>query len=625
MLQSFRTRWACGIFWLFGSLPGISQTTFVVERVPESTPGEDTIFVAGSFNNWNPGDDAYRLLRRSDGSWAITLGGVEPPFEYKFTRGSWEHGEADKLGKPIENRSQLSGQAPITIASRIEGWEDLPGLLPRQVVRIKVLHIPANTPQDASLFVTGNFNSWQPGDPHYQLHEQQDGSWLVEVPVYSDTLEYKFSRGSWATVEGRESGRARFNRIITFTDDSHATVEVQIDSWEDLSGTAINAYTVFWLMAAIQGFLIMIAINTLEWPVPPANRLLSLLLLLFSAALLTRVVVYDRDIFQWQPKLLLAPDLLYFLYAPIFVLYIQRLLRSMPLVWDWKRWLTFVPFVIHLLVYAPLLVMNNGTFIYRAVDQSLHTFFEVIGGLGLLYNLIYWIYARRLINTYQYESDNKFSSGSNLTFLNTIMLLKAFCLMLWAGTYVIGFYGWATGEELTLITDRTTDVLWIGFSLTVFLLGYFAMREPDIFRLPASGVPEPSGEDRSQPLVIEPELEESIDPALRQRVEEVMRSDQPYLNPGLTLAELADLIGTNTHDLSRIINQGFKMNFNDFINSYRVEEFKEKVLQPGFRNHTLLAVALMVGFNSKTAFNRSFKKLTGQTPGEYFRTEWPDS
>ncbi|MEM9987419.1 MAG: helix-turn-helix domain-containing protein, partial [Bacteroidota bacterium] len=75
------------------------------------------------------------------------------------------------------------------------------------------------------------------------------------------------------------------------------------------------------------------------------------------------------------------------------------------------------------------------------------------------------------------------------------------------------------------------------------------------------------------------------------------------------------------HDLSRTINQGFGMNFNDFVNSYRVNAFKEQVLMPECQNHTFLAVALMVGFNSKTAFNRSFKKLTDQTPREYFQAQ----
>ena len=61
------------------------------------------------------------------------------------------------------------------------------------------------------------------------------------------------------------------------------------------------------------------------------------------------------------------------------------------------------------------------------------------------------------------------------------------------------------------------------------------------------------------------------------------------------------------------------MNFNDFVNSYRIEEFKRLAQQEDYQNHTLLAIAFIVGFNSKSAFNRSFKKLEDCTPREYLK------
>lgn len=70
--------------------------------------------------------------------------------------------------------------------------------------------------------------------------------------------------------------------------------------------------------------------------------------------------------------------------------------------------------------------------------------------------------------------------------------------------------------------------------------------------------------------------------------------------------------------LSRVINDGFEHNFFDFINYYRVAEFKQRMADPRHRNATLLSIAFEVGFNSKTAFNRAFKKITDQTPRTYF-------
>ncbi|MBC6699048.1 helix-turn-helix domain-containing protein [Hymenobacter puniceus] len=98
-----------------------------------------------------------------------------------------------------------------------------------------------------------------------------------------------------------------------------------------------------------------------------------------------------------------------------------------------------------------------------------------------------------------------------------------------------------------------------------------------------------------------------------------MQSARPYLEPELTLSELAGQLRTNTSWLSRVINTGCGQNFNDFINEYRVCEAENRLRDPQFRHYTLLAVALEAGFNSKSTFNRVFKKLRGQTPSEVAR------
>ncbi|UOQ51002.1 helix-turn-helix domain-containing protein [Hymenobacter cellulosivorans] len=100
-----------------------------------------------------------------------------------------------------------------------------------------------------------------------------------------------------------------------------------------------------------------------------------------------------------------------------------------------------------------------------------------------------------------------------------------------------------------------------------------------------------------------------------------MAEARPYLAPELTLGELAAQLRTNTSWLSRVINAGCGQNFNDFINEYRVREAEARLQDPRFRHYTLLAVALEAGFNSKSTFNRVFKKLRGITPGEVARPE----
>lgn len=103
----------------------------------------------------------------------------------------------------------------------------------------------------------------------------------------------------------------------------------------------------------------------------------------------------------------------------------------------------------------------------------------------------------------------------------------------------------------------------------------------------------------------------------KEKIEVLMSEQKPYLEPQLSLKSLAHLLKTNPSILSAAINQNFQKNFNDFINEYRVNEFLSLSKSPDFEHYTLLALALECGFNSKSTFNRAFKKITGQTPKEY--------
>ncbi len=96
-----------------------------------------------------------------------------------------------------------------------------------------------------------------------------------------------------------------------------------------------------------------------------------------------------------------------------------------------------------------------------------------------------------------------------------------------------------------------------------------------------------------------------------------MDNKKPHLEAELTLTDLAKQLNTNTSLLSKVINDGTGRNFNDFINSYRVEEVVNKLKSGEQKRQTLLGIAYDGGFNSKATFNRSFKKVTGKTPKEY--------
>ena len=103
----------------------------------------------------------------------------------------------------------------------------------------------------------------------------------------------------------------------------------------------------------------------------------------------------------------------------------------------------------------------------------------------------------------------------------------------------------------------------------------------------------------------------------KSKIETIIQEEQLYQNPELTLTDLAKKLETNASVISKTINQGFQMNFNDCINNYRIEAVKNSFANGEHKKSTLLGIAYDCGFNSKATFNRAFKKNTGKTPKEY--------
>lgn len=96
-----------------------------------------------------------------------------------------------------------------------------------------------------------------------------------------------------------------------------------------------------------------------------------------------------------------------------------------------------------------------------------------------------------------------------------------------------------------------------------------------------------------------------------------IKGTKPFLNPELTLIDLARQLAIGRNQLSQVINTGVGDNFYNFINKFRVEEVKELIKKDVKRQYTILSLARDAGFNSKSSFNKIFKKTTGLTPSEY--------
>ncbi len=103
-------------------------------------------------------------------------------------------------------------------------------------VSVIISSIPNNTPDDDILYIVGNFNDWNPADSSYILEKQSDNTYKVELPVGSGELQYKFTRGSWDSVEGDVNGQEIPNRRFTYG--NNETITVQILTWKDIENAA---------------------------------------------------------------------------------------------------------------------------------------------------------------------------------------------------------------------------------------------------------------------------------------------------------------------------------------------------------------------------------------------------
>jgi AraC-like DNA-binding protein len=115
-----------------------------------------------------------------------------------------------------------------------------------------------------------------------------------------------------------------------------------------------------------------------------------------------------------------------------------------------------------------------------------------------------------------------------------------------------------------------------------------------------------------------------IDPILNEgnlekikELNRLMEMEKVYLDSELGLGQLADKIEVSANHLSMLLNDYVGKNFYDYINHYRVEEVKKRLKDPDYQKQTLSSIGGDCGFNSKSAFNRIFKNLTGKTPSEY--------
>ncbi len=341
----------------------------------------------------------------------------------------------------------------------------------------------------------------------------------------------------------------------------------------------------------------------------PANGLLSFLM--FTLGLSCLFYSFNSLEFYLKfPHLIRIDWGIPLLYAPLLYLYIRSITESIVI--SKNDSIHFIPYLINIVILLPFF-LGSGEEKVQILDYftesittgtDLYRFYSFLLDLAIVFvGAFYVIKSLRIVNKYKEALLNEFSSEEKFKINWLYILLYAFIFLLTISLIVL----------IVIFGDRYPQFDYkLYYFIYVFLLtyamSYKALSQPKIMSL---------GELRTISSVKDNTINVTKRGDKAFIIENFMTDQKPYLNNNLTATELAGLLGISRHELSRVLNEEIGKNFYDFINYYRLEEFKYRLALPENENITLLGIAYDSGFNSKTTFNTIFKRYTGLTPSQY--------
>ncbi len=347
---------------------------------------------------------------------------------------------------------------------------------------------------------------------------------------------------------------------------------------------------------AAQGALMTGALLRSKYNKNLANRYLAIWLLLISLAMLGRVIA-ESDWVVRIPNLLAFPDAIIFLFGPLLYFYCRHLIFA-EIPREGNKWPHFIPALIYSGIELSF-VLSGENYFAAMHPGGLYYWHAFVEGSALIQNVLYFLATIKLMRVYRRQRCENLGSAA-LGYLRPIILSISIILLLWLYAYVSWVF--FIPQWLTWVSYLS---IWLMLVSITYLLSYFAIYQPEAFR---------------KRLLEKRSLKNGADldiAAWHSRIPQYMADKKPFLDAKLSLHQLAEQLTISPHTLSRIINTGYEKNFSDFVNHYRVEEFKRLLKETDATNWTLLAIAFEAGFNSKTTFNTVFKKTTGMTPDAY--------
>ena len=309
------------------------------------------------------------------------------------------------------------------------------------------------------------------------------------------------------------------------------------------------------------------------------------------------------------PKLIYLINPFHYIYVPLLFLYILSFTRQNFKI-NKTALLHFIPFLFIFILFLLKYVFNDSaslksyletTSFFNYTEDRIYDFIKFIQFFS------YGIASLIVLKNYDIKIKNHFSSieGINLSWLKFVVLGFIF----WKLLRFIDLILWINFRDSTphhIYFYISAEVLFLIFLSSMFLKG---LKQPLIF----SANNRDHLKQKYEKILLSDDRKEEY----RNRLLHYMETKKPYLNPSLSLQELAEKLSIPSHHLSQVLNTSLKQKFFDFINSYRIEESKMLLLEDTSNKKIILEILYKTGFNSKSVFNTAFKKHTGMTPTQF--------
>ncbi len=363
---------------------------------------------------------------------------------------------------------------------------------------------------------------------------------------------------------------------------------------------SFDSWTIVFLIAAVQGFFTALVLWRWRRGRPQANRLLALLLFLFSVTLVEYVLYWTGYLYNF-PHIANVSVQFPFLYGPIMWLYLRSIYEGRPL--KKQDWWLFVPFVLCTLVFVPSYMADTATKQAILIGKAsfpadmwlirIQFWARMVWALGFaLWNLAYILRQPRVGDTARWA---RWLTGFYIVFV--LAYISYFVLIQFS------FFNTSWDYHISAV-----------MTAMIYLIAYSGYAQPAVFE--GFHWNEPSAPTKYRNSGLTPEASRS----LLQNLQLLMREERIYHDPDISLDKLAARLSASKHHVSQVINEQLGTSFFEYVNQLRIEEAKTWLAETTRSDFHVIEIAYSVGFNNKVSFNAAFKKATGMTPTEFRRS-----